>query len=187
MVVEGLDCKVYNSTFLRILAGDDGGAILWIGQRGLIYNSTFTITNAVGLKGHHSKGGAVNVIGDYSVITKSKFQMTSAAIDGGAIYATGNYINITDSSFNKCNVSHTYEAKYDHGGGAIYVQGNLLGMACSLVILTIFDYASLKRDVLICVGQQKKVLRWVVYVAFVIFIIFNVPITSGQEFIYFQF
>lgn len=63
----------------------------------------------------------------------------------------------------------------------------LLGMACSLVVLTIFDYASLKRDVLNCVGQQKKVLRWVVYVAFVIFIIFNVPITSGQEFIYFQF
>ncbi|MEE0936161.1 MAG: Ig-like domain repeat protein, partial [Methanobrevibacter sp.] len=123
IVVEGLDCKVYNSTFRNILAGDDGGAILWIGQRGLIYNSTFSITNAVGMNGHHSKGGAVNVVGDYSVITKSKFEMTSSAIDGGAIYATGNHINITDSTFNKCNVSHASEANYAHGGGAIYVQG----------------------------------------------------------------
>ena len=63
----------------------------------------------------------------------------------------------------------------------------LLGMVCSLVMLMLFDYASLKKDVLKSVGQQKIVVRWVIYIAFVIFLTFNVPITSGQEFIYFQF
>ena len=124
IVVEGINCTLYNSTFENIISGDDGGAILWVGERGLIYNSTFTSINALGLDGHHSKGGSINIIGDYGVVTKSKFNMTSASVDGGAIYVTGNYVNITDSSFDRCNVSTIVELKYNHGGGSIYVQGN---------------------------------------------------------------
>ena len=63
----------------------------------------------------------------------------------------------------------------------------LLGMICSVAILTVFDYISLKKDVLKSIGQRKLMLRWAIYICFIIFIIFHVPVTSGQEFIYFQF
>lgn len=63
----------------------------------------------------------------------------------------------------------------------------LLGMICSVAILTVFDYISLKKDVLKSIGRRKLMLRWAIYICFIIFIIFNVPVTSGQEFIYFQF
>ena len=123
--VEGLNCKLYNSTFQRNFAGDDGGAVLWYGNYGLIDNVTFVNNRAIGFKGSHSKGGSINIIGDYTVLIKSKFLMTSATVDGGAIYVTGNNVTISKSSFNKCNVSHTVEAGYNHGGGCIYVEGDL--------------------------------------------------------------
>lgn len=63
----------------------------------------------------------------------------------------------------------------------------LLGMLISVVLLAIYDYLSLKMDVLACLGRKKACVRWCVYVVFIIFLIFNIPITSGQEFIYFQF
>ena len=122
--VTGADCKLYNSTFSTNIAGDDGGAILWKGERGLISNTNFTGNRGVGMFGSHSKGGTLNIVGNYSVVEKSKFEFTSATTDGGAIYATGHDINITDSSFAYCNVSQAYEANHKHGGGAIYIEGH---------------------------------------------------------------
>lgn len=63
----------------------------------------------------------------------------------------------------------------------------LLGMSISVVLLAIYDYLSLKMDVLDCLGKKKTYVRWCIYVVFIIFLIFNIPVTSGQEFIYFQF
>lgn len=63
----------------------------------------------------------------------------------------------------------------------------LLGLTVSIALLAVYDYISLKKDVLAWVGERKKVIRWCIYVLFILFLIFNVPITSGQEFIYFQF
>jgi D-alanyl-lipoteichoic acid acyltransferase DltB (MBOAT superfamily) len=63
----------------------------------------------------------------------------------------------------------------------------LLGMIISVGLLTVFDYYSLTVDVLGKLKEKKKTVRWIVYVAFILFLIFNVPATSGQEFIYFQF
>lgn len=63
----------------------------------------------------------------------------------------------------------------------------LLGMIMGVVLLTIYDYCSLKRDVLAWVKDLKTPIRWGIYVLFILFLIFNIPVTSGQEFIYFQF
>ncbi len=63
----------------------------------------------------------------------------------------------------------------------------LLGMIISVALLAIYDYMSLKKDVLSCLGKKKAAVRWAIYVVFIIFLIFNIPVTSGQEFIYFQF
>ena len=63
----------------------------------------------------------------------------------------------------------------------------LVGMVISIGLLTVFDYCSLTKDVLGKLKEKKKAVRWIVYVIFILFLIFNVPATSGQEFIYFQF
>ena len=63
----------------------------------------------------------------------------------------------------------------------------LVGMVISIGLLLVFDYCSLTRDVLEKLKEKKIAIRWIVYVVFVLFLIFNIPATSGQEFIYFQF
>ena len=63
----------------------------------------------------------------------------------------------------------------------------LIGMMISIGMLLVFDYCSLTRDVLEKLKEKKTAVRWIVYVVFILFLIFNIPATSGQEFIYFQF
>lgn len=63
----------------------------------------------------------------------------------------------------------------------------ILGMVISIALLAVYDYVSLKRDVLAWIGKRKTLVRWCIYLVFIIFLIFNIPVTSGQEFIYFQF
>lgn len=62
-----------------------------------------------------------------------------------------------------------------------------LGMAVSIALLILYDYFSLKTEVLDKIKSCGPLIRWAIYLVFVIFLIFNIPITSGQEFIYFQF
>ena len=63
----------------------------------------------------------------------------------------------------------------------------LLSMAISLLFLFLYDYFSLKTNVLECIAEKGCFIRWCIYVFFILFIIFNIPPVSGQEFIYFQF
>lgn len=63
----------------------------------------------------------------------------------------------------------------------------LAGMVISVGMLAVFDYYSLKMDVLEKLKEKKTAIRWIVYAVFILFLIFNIPATSGQEFIYFQF
>lgn len=57
----------------------------------------------------------------------------------------------------------------------------------SLLILTVFDYFSLKTDVIKWVSNQKLLFRWTYYVAIIILIVLCIPITNQTTFIYFQF
>lgn len=63
----------------------------------------------------------------------------------------------------------------------------LLSMAINLLFLFLYDYFSLKMNVLKYIAEKSSFIRWCVYVFFILFIIFNIPSVSGQEFIYFQF
>lgn len=62
-----------------------------------------------------------------------------------------------------------------------------LGMALSLLLLTLYDLASLKHDVIETFSRQKFFIRWPVYVLFLVIIILFAPKGVATEFIYFQF
>ncbi len=54
-------------------------------------------------------------------------------------------------------------------------------------LLGIYDALSLKYDVIECIGRWKVVLRWLLYLAIVLLILFGAPIGNASSFIYFQF
>ena len=59
-----------------------------------------------------------------------------------------------------------------------------------MALLAVFDYFSMKMDVIDRIGQWKTWQRWLLYVAFVSVTICMVAASYGnvsQEFIYFQF
>lgn len=60
-------------------------------------------------------------------------------------------------------------------------------LCISLFILFLYDYVSLKNDVICIISSRRIVVRWAVYCIFVLWIIMNVPYNYSGEFIYFQF
>ena len=62
-----------------------------------------------------------------------------------------------------------------------------LKIALPVVILTLFDYCNLKTDAIRAVSSWPLVIRWTVYVAFIMMTYMLKPVHSGGEFIYFQF
>lgn len=54
-------------------------------------------------------------------------------------------------------------------------------------LLGIYDAFSLKYDVIECIGRWKVGLRWLLYLAIVLLILFWAPIGNASSFIYFQF
>lgn len=62
-----------------------------------------------------------------------------------------------------------------------------LKIAIPVVILTVFDYCNLKTDSIKAVSSWPLVIRWAVYVAFIMMTYMLKPVHSGGEFIYFQF
>lgn len=64
---------------------------------------------------------------------------------------------------------------------------DVLFTSISVMILALFDYFSLKVDVINCISAQKVAIRWLIYCAFSIWLIMNIPGSNSMEFIYFQF
>lgn len=64
---------------------------------------------------------------------------------------------------------------------------NLLFLIPSLLLLTIYDYFSLKGDVIKMISNNNRTLRWAIYVVFIIWMIVSMPYSNLNEFIYFQF
>lgn len=56
-----------------------------------------------------------------------------------------------------------------------------------LILLTAFDFFSLKKDVLEFISSKKVFVRWSIYCIFIICLIMNIPVNNSSEFIYFQF
>lgn len=61
------------------------------------------------------------------------------------------------------------------------------GMLLSVVLLTAYDYTSLKRDVISAISHQKCFIRWPVYVLFLVVIALFSSKGVATEFIYFRF
>lgn len=57
----------------------------------------------------------------------------------------------------------------------------------SIIILAVVDFAQLKRDMVEELGKKPLFIRWTIYVAIVLMVLFNSPFDSGSEFIYFKF
>lgn len=64
--------------------------------------------------------------------------------------------------------------------------GTGLQILLMLAILILFDYLSLKRDVIASISKWKLPWRWMLYIGFVVLIFFLAP-TESAEFIYFDF
>jgi len=63
----------------------------------------------------------------------------------------------------------------------------LILIAVCIIILFVYDYVSLKHDVLLLLDRIPRPARYAVYVAVVIAIMCFVPVYGNNEFIYFQF
>lgn len=60
-------------------------------------------------------------------------------------------------------------------------------IAIMIVIVFVFDLFNKEKDVIQLISQQKAVVRWSVYCAFVFIMIAFLPVTPGTDFLYFQF
>lgn len=62
----------------------------------------------------------------------------------------------------------------------------LLNIFVSLIILTLYDFISLKTDIISWIGQKHILLRWCIYFAIIFYTILSMPL-EASSFIYFQF
>lgn len=63
----------------------------------------------------------------------------------------------------------------------------LLQAAVSVTLLGVFDYCSLKTDVIAWVSRRNPVVKWVTYLLLIWLILCFMPVTGSSEFVYFQF
>ena len=62
-----------------------------------------------------------------------------------------------------------------------------LAIITLLAVLLLFDFFSLKRDTIVRISEMKPVLRWTVYVVFLLLMLYLLPTNPSGQFIYFQF
>ena len=68
----------------------------------------------------------------------------------------------------------------------------LMTFMAPIALLFIFDFISLKQDVIELVSRQKLIVRWSIYIVFVVWILYDIQYILGasnmaQKFIYFDF
>lgn len=56
-----------------------------------------------------------------------------------------------------------------------------------ILILAIYDYFSLSRDVIDRISKKKTIIRWIVYICFGLIVVFLSQKGVAAEFVYFQF
>ncbi|MCQ2497641.1 MAG: MBOAT family protein [Lachnospiraceae bacterium] len=74
------------------------------------------------------------------------------------------------------------------GFSKIYIDWTiLLKMVVMIIPLGIYDYVSLKKDVIIEIGKKSLIKRWTIYVILLLVIVFFSQKGIAAEFVYFQF
>lgn len=78
---------------------------------------------------------------------------------------------------------------YLHGGFSSIGLGKteLVFLMPSVLALMIFDFISLKMDVIEKISNYKVAIRWMIYICLIVWMIMYVPVNNQAEFIYFQF
>ncbi|WP_296859648.1 right-handed parallel beta-helix repeat-containing protein, partial [uncultured Methanobrevibacter sp.] len=105
--VSGTNNEIVNCTFTNCVNNNnDGAALYWKGDSGILSNSTFSNNGA-------RYGGAVLIYGSKVSVYNCTFLKNTANNHGGALYVANNNINITNCYFadNKASLND---------GGAIY-------------------------------------------------------------------
>lgn len=64
---------------------------------------------------------------------------------------------------------------------------DLILVVAAIFLLAIYDYASLKCDVMEWLNKQSVIVRWAVYLGLIWFTLFCIPRAGSSEFVYFQF
>ena len=146
MFVNGTGCELHDSTFTDNTANDDGGAIFWEGDNGVMHNITCTNNKGISYNTSSSRGGTICLTGDNVTVSKSSFTKSSVSIaagrdsskiDGGALFITGNNIRVIETEFDDCQATNS--------GGAVYVLGNNTHLLdCNYTILPIVDVSITK-------------------------------------------
>ena len=63
----------------------------------------------------------------------------------------------------------------------------MLGIFAPIALLTVYDWCSLKKDVISVILTRQWYIRWAVYLMFTLWLIVMMPYNQTSEFIYFQF
>ena len=63
----------------------------------------------------------------------------------------------------------------------------MLGIFAPIALLTVYDWYSMKKDVISAISAQQWYIRWAVYLMFTLWLIVMMPYNQTSEFIYFQF
>lgn len=89
----------------------------------------------------------------------------------------------------KCFVGISSPMSYIRAGFTNMGMGveRLIICLISVALLFAYDAMSEKKDVIQCISAKKRIVSWSVYVVIALLILAWTPITSGAEFIYFQF
>ena len=61
------------------------------------------------------------------------------------------------------------------------------GIFAPIALLTVYDWYSMKKDVISAISAQQWYIRWAVYLMFTLWLIVMMPYNQTSEFIYFQF
>ena len=80
-------------------------------------------------------------------------------------------------------VSYIYNGIIDIGISA----SDLIKVCFTVLILAVYDYLSLNKDVIECISRWNVFLRWAIYVAFTLVLVFFSHKGVAAEFVYFQF
>lgn len=83
---------------------------------------------------------------------------------------------------------HKPKSYLKQGIQSLELSGNdVMFLVPSILILAVYDYLSLKKDVIREISSKKVLLRWAIYVIFIVWLVINIPLNNASEFIYFQF
>lgn len=99
--------------------------------------------------------------------------------------SVGDAFYVIENMFNGINSPMAYFYK---GFTNIDLQkAELVYIFLSILILAIYDYISIKKDVIRRISSKTMIVRWMAYILFAVWLVMNIPVNNSAEFIYFQF